>query len=243
MKKFIAYSLSLIVFFSVLTIYDLQYTIYAAESTPSSGIKAKLEELKREIASKAAKLKQEINRKLKDKAYIGKVKSKSEQSLTLGAESGPKIVSINQDTEFESEIKVKVKFSEKTIEEEDYIAALGDIDETGVLTAKKVILLSPKENKKTFLWGQVVSETGKLITLKKNDSKIITANLLVSSDLQLNDFVILTGSFGKNEVFATQFAYVIPQKNSLTSERTATPSAKTASPSPKSKATVKPSVR
>lgn len=251
MRKFIVYGLSFMVYLFVLTIYDIQYTIYAAESTPSSGIKAKLEELKKEIASKAAKLKQDISRKLKDKAYIGKVKSLSDHSITLGALSGPKIVSLNQDTVFESEIKRKIKFSEKSIEPEDYIAALGDIDETKVLTARKVILLPTIEkSKKTFLWGQVVSKTGKQITLKKNDSKIVTAILSTPTEINLDDFLIITGTFDKNDVFDAQFAYVILQKNNLSPDKTATPSAKTASPSakitspnPKSKATVKPSAR
>src|SRR3989344_8793153 len=75
-------------------------TVHAAESTPSADIKAQLEQLKIEIASKAAKLKDEINRKLKDRAYIGKLKTKSENSLTIASKSGPKIITINQDTEY-----------------------------------------------------------------------------------------------------------------------------------------------
>src|SRR3989338_2847231 len=83
------------------------YSVYAADSTPSADIKIKLEELKKEIASKAAKLKQEISSKLKDKAYIGNVKSKSDTSLTIATSTGPKIISVNQDTIFDSKIKSK----------------------------------------------------------------------------------------------------------------------------------------
>ena len=46
----------------------LPHPVAAVDSTPSAEIKAKLEELKKEIASKAAKLKQEVNRKLQNKA-------------------------------------------------------------------------------------------------------------------------------------------------------------------------------
>lgn len=207
---------------------------YAADSTPSAdplrqsdseaSIKSKLEELKKEIASKAAKLKQEVSLKLKDKAYVGKVKAKSAQSLTLAAQSGPKMVSINQDTVFESKIKPKQKFSQKTVSEEDYIAALGDTDETGVLTAKKIILLpTPNFEPKTYLWGKIISISDKLVTLKKRDFKNIVAVFPPQFKINLNDFVILTGNMNKNDIFSAEFVYIIPQGGSLKPKKVSTP--------------------
>lgn len=208
--------------------------VYAAESSPSADIRAKLEELKKQIASKAAKLKQEVGNKLKDKAYVGKVKSKSTQALTLANLSGPKIVSINQDTVFESKLKSRKKFSQKTISEEDYIAALGDIDETGVLTAKKIILLPATAlQPKTHFWGQIISISDKLITLKDREFKNIAAILPPQATVKLNDFVILTGSYDKNDIFSAGFVFVIPQGVSLKPKKEATPSAKSATPSAK----------
>ncbi len=195
---------------------------FAAESTPSAdplrqsdseaSIKSKLEELKKQIASKAAKLKQEVNRKLKDKAYVGKIKSKSDTSLTLATNSGPKIVSLNQDTIWESEIKSKTKFSSKTISLEDYVATLGDTDETEVLIAKKVILLpAPKAEQKTYQWGKIISISDKLTTLKTDGLKNIAAVLPVNPKAKINDFVILTGTKDNNEIFEAEFVYIIPQ--------------------------------
>lgn len=231
---------SFILFVLLSTVHCNLFPTYAAGSTPSAEIKFKLEELKKEIASKAAKLKQEINRKLKDKAYVGLVKASSETSLTLAAQSGPKMVSINQDTVFESRIKSKQKFSQKSLSNEDYVAALGDIDETGVLTAKKIVLLpTPNSKPKTSLWGQVISISDKLITLKDKNFKNTAATLLASSEVRLNDFVILTGSVDKNDIFDTEFEYVIPQGGILKPKRIATPSPKIATKS----ATPKPTSR
>jgi len=264
-KRFIVYGLrrsrklclSFIVLALVLTIYHIPYTIYAVDSTPSADIKSKLEELKREIASKAAKLKQEVNKKLKDKAYVGKVKLKSNSSLTLAAISGPKIVSINQDTVFESKqslpskdgkIKTKQKFSQKTLANEDFsaeganlsIVALGDIDETAVLTAKKIVLLpaspaggpTPGEQLKIHIWGQVIaisdersSSTSKLVTIKNRDNKNIAVSLPSGQTVKLNNFVILTGQLNKNEIFEAEFIYVIPQGGFIKPKKIATPSA------------------
>lgn len=243
-----------IIFLSFLlltTTYPLQPT-YAAESSPSADIRVKLEELKKQIASKAAKLKEEVNNKLKDKAYIGKVKQKSVSSLTLATKTGPKIVTLNQDTVFESSIKSKIKFSQKSISEEDYLIALGDIDETEVLTAKKVILLPSTTynlKPKTYLWGQVLSTSEKLITLKGKDLKNQAVTIPSNVKVVVNDFVILTGKLGKNEIFEAEFAYIIQQGGFLRpkkivypapygagatpSAKLSTPSAKTATPSSK----------
>ena len=234
-KNFLNFTLSFCILLFTFLILSLQ-PIYALESTPSADIKSKLEELKKEIASKAAQLKQEVGRKLKDKTYAGKVKSKSDNSLTLAAPSGPKIVSINQDTVFESLIKSKQKLSQKSISLEDNVAALGDADETGVLIARKIVLLpnAKSEKPKTFLWGQIVSTSDKLVTLKDKNSKNITARLPASSKAKINDTVILTGSMDENDIFDTGFVYVMSQGVNLKPKKTATPSAKVASPSAKS---------
>lgn len=208
------------------------YPISAAESSPSADIKSKLEELKKEIASKAAKLKGEVNKKLKDKAYIGKVKTVSASSITLAGRTGPKIITLNQDTIYESIAKSKTKITQKNIEQEDNIAALGDIDETGVLIAKKIILLLPTTYNlppKTFLWGQILSISDRLITIKDKDQKNHAVSLADES-LKVGDFVILTGFLGKNDIFEADFAHVIPQ-GFIRSKKIATPSAKTSSPS------------
>ncbi len=186
----------------------------AAESTPSSSIKSKLEELKKEIASKAAILKTEINRKLKDKAYTGKITTKSQTSLTLATKSGPKIVNINKDTLFTKGLR--------TLAEDDLVAALGDVDETGVLTARKIVLIPQPAAQKTYLRGQIVSVSNKLVTLKSKNLKNIAVSG-VSQKVKINNFVIITGS-KKGEVFEADFVYAIPQGGILKT-KTATSSA------------------
>ena len=183
--------------------------VFAAESTPSADVKSKLEELKKDIASRAAKLKLEVNRRLQNKSYVGNVKAKSQTSLTLATRTGPKIITLNQDTIFESNVKTK-KFSGKTLAEEDYLAALGDVDEIGILTARKIILLpKPKEIEKTYLWGKIISISDDLVTLKNRDLKNIAVSL--TTTVKLNDFVILTGTKNENDIFEAEFVYVIPQ--------------------------------
>ncbi|MBI2019076.1 hypothetical protein HYS95_00210 [Candidatus Daviesbacteria bacterium] len=205
------------------------YPLYAAESSPSADIKSKLEEFKKEAASKAAQLKELISKKLQNKAYIGRVKSKSDNSVTLAAITGPKIISLNQDTVFASQIKTKQKL---TINQEDQVVALGDIDETGVLIAKKIILIPTIDYElKTYLWGQVVLFEDKLATIRDKSNKNISAALPKEAKVKAGDFVILTGSKNKNEIFEAVFVYVIPYDGILKPKKIATPSAKISTPS------------
>lgn len=182
---------------------------HAADSTPSAKIQSKLEDLKRDIASKAAKLKEAISQKLTNKAYVGTVENKQSfsanktaDSLTLVTKTGAKIVTINQDT-----------ISPRTLTLKDYVAALGDIDDTGVLTAKKVILLPPTNlPPKTFFWGQVASHSGNLLILKDKDfntRSVSVAKAGLPKEAKINKFVIVSG-FAKGEILEASYIFVIP---------------------------------
>lgn len=161
--------------------------------------------LKQAVASKAAKLKQEINDKLQNKAYVGIIKSMSISSITLASETNTKLVTVNQDTVYEG----------KRPKEENYIAALGDIDETATLTAKKVVLLSldvKSEQAKTYLWGQIISTSDELITLKDKESKILSVSTAkINTKFKNGDFVIITGYLSKNKILEASFLHIIPQ--------------------------------
>jgi hypothetical protein len=148
----------------------------AVDSTQSADFKTKLKSLQEEIASKAAQLKQEISQKLQNKAYPGFIKSKSDNSLTVTTKSGTKIVNVNEFTEYTALLanSRQQKFSQKTLEVDDYLVALGDIDDNGVMTAKKIIRLEVlKPLKKEIIFGQVISinSDSKAITLQNKDGQ------------------------------------------------------------------------
>lgn len=205
------YSLML---FLLLPVASSLWPVYAADSTPSADIRAKLEQLKKEIASKAAVLKAEVNRKLQDKAYVGTIEGKNQNSVTLTTRNKAKTVSINQDTVFESKIKTRKNLNLKTLSTKDYIAALGDVDEEGVLTAKKIILLPTKNSKlKTYLWGQAISISDKLMTLKDGKLHSHAVSLILvknSPSLKRNDFMIVVGTEKENEIVEASFIHVLP---------------------------------
>lgn len=226
----------------------------AAESSASAdslrqqneaSIRSKIESLKQEIASKAAKYKQEITQKLQNKAYIGSIKAFSEQSITLTSNDTPLVVKINQDTIYESNVNKKYTF--KNLEQEDYIAALGDIDETNVLTAKKIIEL-PQSTKiiKFISWGQILELSGKIV-IKTNDDKRLTLtvdsdttyqkgeNEISFEDIRINDQLVVVGVINKAGSVVSQYIYIFPKGTTTKPQKLSTPSAQITTSSAKKK--------
>lgn len=238
----------LIVLFLILTAYPLPLTpTYAQESSPSADIKSKLETLKAGIASRAAQLKQEISTKLQNKSYTGSIKTISQTSITLASLTGPKVININQDTVYESDI-AKVKYSFKNAKAEDYIAALGDIDDTNVLTAKRIILIPKQEAKKQIVWGQIIT-LGNSLVVKTKDSKNTKILLKNATTFQkgveeigiekvkVNDFVIAVADENQQGVLTANYIYVTSQGGIIKSKKISTPSAQEATKSSEKSAT------
>lgn len=170
-KKFSIFNLQLtikivLVFLIFCILYFTFYSqaVTAIESTPSSDIKLKLKALQEEIASKAAQFKEEIKKKLQNKAFVGFVKSKSKNTLTLATKSGVKMVTTNDFTSFEGKGVKNLSH----LKSDDFLAALGDVDDNDVLTAKKIVKLSPPSKTTTaVLFGKVVSVEENTVTIRQ----------------------------------------------------------------------------
>lgn len=195
---------NIIIIIIITVIIFIPSTAHAIDSTPSADVKSKLEDLKLEIASKAAKIKQEITQKISNKAYIGTIASKTSTTLSITTKSGTASATITQDTVYSPQKFLKLG---------DFIAALGEVDETGLLHAKKIAFLpaSPAGGP-TILWGQIISITDDLATLKNREGKIGTISLKkIQENIKLNDFVIVVGFPNKNGILEARFIHIIPQ--------------------------------
>lgn len=182
-------------------IFLLLPPVYAIESTPSASVQQKLEELKKEIASKASQIKQTISQKLQNKVYVGIITAKTTRSLELETKLGKKAVVTNEDT-------VTPK---KPLKIEDKVAVLGDIDDLETLHAKKIVLL-PTINyePKTIYWGKVIAKDNFILTLQTKESKnqVISISKL-KTQVKVGDFVIITAVKGKNDLLKAGFVYPV----------------------------------
>ncbi|MBI4040064.1 hypothetical protein HY389_01780 [Candidatus Daviesbacteria bacterium] len=229
--------------YQVAVIIALLFVVYrplpvmAQEATSTSSLSTKLKALQAEIASKAAQLKAEVTKKLQNRAYIGFVKLKSSTSLTLATRAGSKIVNINDFTDFYSGDQ---KTNLKTLNTDDYVAALGDVDETGVLTARRVVKLKqPSSFDRVVLWGYVTQITDSTITLKPVNNQLQTFAVDKTTSYQMgknntdftairqNKAVIVVG-FKSDKINKARFIYILPYSISLkvkNATSSATPSA------------------
>lgn len=240
--------------FFLFLLFPLRFTlspVHAVDSTPSASIQSKLDQLKKEIASKAASLKQEVSQKLQNKAYVGAIKSISDSSILIIDKNGVKNIKVDQDTVYENRVSKKKTLKSTDLKTGQLIAGLGEIDELDNLIAKKAILLADSSwqetyKGKTVLWGKVISTDDVIVTIKDRDGKNNAVSVKdIDTTIKISDFTIITGYLNKNSILNATFGYVIPQGGILKSKKVATSSAKTASPSatPKSTPKYSPSVK
>jgi hypothetical protein len=221
--------------FSILLTPHFILPAQATDSTPSADIQSKLKILEQEIASKAAKLKNQINQKLQNRVYLGVVKSKTTNTITLATKTETKMVNISQDTKYYSDDPAIKKYGLANLKPEDLIAALGDVDDTGVLTAREIDLEPTQPAAKKILWGKVTGINEDLLTIQDASSKNYSVSLKsLDQTVKLNSYVILTGLMNKESVLEAGFLYPVT-KNATSS---ASPSPK---PSASSKVSPKPS--
>ena len=199
--------------------------ILAEESTqsasPSATFQAKLKALQEEIASKAAQFKNEVGRKLQNKAYVGFVRTVTSTSLDIETNIATKSAKLNEFTEILSKGK-KIK----NVALGDYVAALGDIDEVDNLIAKKIIKLTPSSPAPKTIFGKVLNIDSKNIIIQNKEKQNV--NLLVNADttyksasakeVGIKDItpgreIIIVATPAKSEVLQTRFIYILLPAN------------------------------
>lgn len=235
-------------------------TSSAEEASPSTIIKQKVEDLKKEIASRAANLKQTVNKRMENKMAAGKVLTSEDGKLTLDGKNSPKVVKFNEYTTFQpSNSKKGAKLRPPKLEDfspGEFLIALGDLDDKNVLVAKKIIESKEVQGQDSgFVWGQIESVKQPVIVIKKKDggfqpvsTGVKTVYFLGTEEATIADAKLgktLAGRVlkDKNGQLTAGFIYFIPQagfakpegKTSSNTANSDTPSAKPASPSAKPK--------
>lgn len=149
-------------------------TTYAVEASKSSNfIQQKIDELKAEIASKAAKIKEQITRKLQNKILTGTIASISDNQITILSDypHSERQIITNEYTTF---VKKGTKNTDITdIKPGDYVASLGDIDDKNNMIAKKVVVTSPPETTKTILTGEIQEVATNSVKIKRDTTELI----------------------------------------------------------------------
>lgn len=237
-----------------LFLINLQPTAFAAASpsaqqsptaSSSSTLLDKINEIKTKAASKAADFLSEVTKKLQNKAYIGVITSLDQEKITIKFDEDERVISTDEYT--------KVVFPGKTpkklpvvsdIQTGDFVSALGDVDDKGVLKAKRIVKSSPIASESSKLvWGTIQKVQGGTLTLKLIDTtdQTVTASGQTSIflgqeeasllDLKSNRTVVVRGKESKDRILSASYIYIIPANPNVKPEKkpvtaiTASPSA------------------
>lgn len=217
----IAFSLS--IFHCQLSISSAYATDSSESASPSAEIRAKLKSLQAEIASRAAEIKTEVTKKLQNKFYLGTIKSKDNQTLSLATITSTKNININEFTEYIIKSKSYTGSDGlKNIAIDNVVATLGDIDDKGILNAKRVIkLTTPLPTEKKVVSGLIVStssDSAKLQTAQKDQYQITFDKKTAYqtgksesdfSDIKQNRRLIVVGE-NVGEKLLAKFVYIFP---------------------------------
>lgn len=218
-NKFIFIFLIFLIFNSIFLIP----TALAADSSPSADIKEKLKVLQDEIASRAANIKNEVSKKLLNKAYNGIIKTKDPTKLTISLKSGTGNININEFTEYIIKSKSLVGDQGlKNLSVSDPIVALGDVDDQGVLTAKRIIKLSKPQFAKKVIHGALISVSKDSAVLKtiqgdqfsiifdKNTDYQLGKSDSSFSDIKVNRWIIAVTEETDSQTQLAKFVYIFP---------------------------------
>jgi len=200
----------------------------------SQSVDQKLQELQKEIASKAAQLKADVNKKIDNKAILCTVSIITDDSISLDSKSGNRKIKINEYTVFQNEQapvgshsdskqKTKKAFSKDLIQSGDTLVCLGDIDETGAMRAKNVVKIDPPTPQSyTYLLGEINVVKDLTFVLELRQKQTVNLNFSATTFIQngKDEGVIGDIKQGKQEVVilkppteASQsaFIYLVPE--------------------------------
>lgn len=226
MRKVLGYRLQITVLCLLFLILSTTYHLFPAPSSaqtasPSGTLLQKLNELKSEIASKAAQIKNDINKKIQDKAVFGQILKIEDDQIIIASLNNTKTVKYDEFTEILGTGGKKITI--KILEENDNVAALGDVDDKNNLAAKRIVFMeSVSTTSAEPVWGQIEKTTGSSIILKDKSGEkrtIITGGATVFylgsnessiADAKPEKFMVAKGTSLKDGSIRARFIYFIP---------------------------------
>lgn len=222
----------------------------AQSPTPEEGTATPPVQVQDEIKEQVQQRIEGIRQAVKKRAFWGTLKEITNSTLVLDSPRGERRVLTDKDTKFFGAGKEQIKFED--LEIDNFIIAMGYLNENGTLTAKRIIALKtpPKPAiKRHAVYGKVsdIDEDDKILTLShlKTEttfkvqvvsSTIITKKVegemkkVVFGAIEIGDRIVAIGTREKEGgILTAKIIHVIPGKAEGLEKITPTP---TVSPTP-----------
>lgn len=205
-------------------------------ASASASLMQKINEIKEKAASKAADFITQVTNKLQNKTYYGMINSVDGNKIVVSFRDKDFTIITDEYTGFASALKTTKKIAAiKDLSKGDFISALGDTDDKGVLKAKKIIKsAAPATESAQLVWGQVLKVSGPTITIKNSGSteQVVTAAVKSSlflgqeeaslSDIKAGRTIIARGKVSANSGFFSSYIYIIPPTADAKPEKNST---------------------
>ncbi len=212
MKKFVIYSVQFIV---ILALFFHVPTVSAQESSPSADLKQKIQDLLNEASKQAKLIQQDVNHKLQNRLVAGLVQSSSDTQIILTTDTKNQLVITSNFTDY------NYGGLQTSINKDNFVVALGDLDDKGNLVAKKIVKRTPPNLPPAqYLWGKVLSasSSGMMVALKDNSQKALSINSDTNfkSSPKENQIIITVAVPGKTGTLLARTIYLIREAPSPT---------------------------
>ena len=197
------------------TFYILHLPKVFAQTTSSDSSQLR-DSVKQKVAEELAQIKQAVSKK----AFLGTISSKNAATFNIA-----NYLNQNRSAIVSTDTVIKLKNgSDGTpadLKTGDYILIMGDVDSTGNMTAKRLLVIAPPAvDKRASYWGKVTA-TGSTVTIDKltaklvSDTYISTTNAgktvkLKTSDIKVGNTVVMITKTGTSIVPVVTDLYIFP---------------------------------
>ena len=187
MRKFKTKFQALLAIAVLFTFYFLHSTfliqpVLAADSSQSATLQSELSQLKQEIASKAAALKSQIDKKIENKAIPGLIQSKTDSQIIITTTDRNQIVLIDKFTNYQYQGKVSTSVSK-----DDFVVALGDIDDKNNLVARAIVKMpEPPQDLTKYILGKVETASASGILMTQENGRNLGVTVSRNTDYQMS---------------------------------------------------------
>ena len=149
---------------------------------------SRLDILKKEIASQAAKLRSVMDEKLQNKFYKGTITQvdSSANKIMISNDDTLSTILVNEYTNYDNKLSPKQN-SFKSLQKDQFIVALGDLDDNGQLLARKIVVTTPPTFKLSVYSGSIESIDSQQFVVKTADNQLVTVHFAPTTTVLMKD--------------------------------------------------------
>ncbi|KKW00011.1 hypothetical protein A3H89_01685 [Candidatus Amesbacteria bacterium RIFCSPLOWO2_02_FULL_48_11] len=159
----------------LLLLFTIYYLLsgHANAQTPTATDSGLRDTIKKQVAEELSQIKKAVTKK----AYVGSISAKLDATVTIAnLKNQSRQATVTTDTAIK--LATGKDGTPADLKVGDFVIAMGDVDGSGLMTAKRLIVTPrPPEDKRQVLFGTVTKTASGSLTLEHPDKKTITLKI------------------------------------------------------------------